>query len=288
MARTTWIVLDMNYLCYRAFFSMGNLSWQEEPTGVIFGVMKDIEKLQEEIGSTEMVYCFDHGKGLREQAYPWYKETRRKRKLDEEQYSNLEKFRSQVEKLKMEYLDKMGFGNIFFQKGYEADDIIASVVNQLDNNEKAVIVSADKDLYQLLSNRVSIFGPQTKIRTTKEMFVREYGIFPREWPRVKAIAGCSTDDIPGIRGVGEKTAALFLNGGMSKTHSKYKEIKKFCASPDYIRNLSLVRLPYAGTNNYVPVEDTQNTQKRWNAIAERLGMKSLVNGDSARGTSLED
>lgn len=286
-----WLLLDMNYLCYRAHYAMGGrLSFEGEPTATVFGVLKDIKKLPVELNADGLVFCFDHGKQLREALLPSYKSTRRKRKMEDDEAVALEGMKSQVDKLKFEYLEKMGHQNVFFQKGYEADDIIASVVHNLDDDEWVTIVSADKDLLQLLQKKkVRMYNPANQTMTTYKKFREEWGIEPARWVDVKSIAGCSTDDIPGLKGIGEKTAAKFLRGEVPKHHANYKAISDYFSHHDFSLAKRLVRLPFGGCNNFVPVkDDLKETDAGLERLAKRLGMESLVSTGGARGVTLDN
>jgi 5'-3' exonuclease len=162
---------------------------------------------------------------------------------------------------------------VFYQDGYEADDIIASVCDNTPAKDEVVVVSGDKDLLQLLSARVFVWQPtHRQVMTVKSFQDRYYGLHPQHWARVKAIAGCSTDDVPGVKGVGDATAAKFLMG--LKTN-KADEIEAWLVSNQYRKNLDLVRLPYTGTPDYPPVQDMVDT-RRWRKLTTRLGMKSLA------------
>src|SRR6185436_3339106 len=132
------------------------------------------------------------------------------------------------------------------QDGYEADDLNASICHAHPKRRK-VIVSADSDLYQLLQDNwprkgsTRVYHPITQITLDAGGFEIRYGINPQQWARLKAIAGCSSDEIPGVPGVGEKTAAKFLqgNGGPRSVGIAF-EAKLIN------RNLQLTTLPFPG------------------------------------------
>lgn len=267
-----WLVLDVNYLCYRAFHSTGQLSFNEEPTGVTFGVLREIKYLETRFGSSNMVFCFDHGKGLREKKYSWYKEGRRNKKYTEEEEVQRAGLQSQIRKLKINYLSDLGYRNIMFQDGYEADDMIASVVAGIPIPNRIVIVSADHDLYQLLSYRTSMYNPSSKATLTEEGFKKEFGVETTQWPMVKAIAGCKSDGIPGIPGVAEKTACQYLSGNLKKTSVKYGKIE---AGRDVrLRNMPLVSLPYPGAKPFKPQRD-EIDPTAWANLIDELGFSSF-------------
>lgn len=267
-----FLLFDVNFLAHRAFHSTGGLSNNGDPTGVLFGVFRAFDELQDRFATNRVAFCFDHGRGLREQACPFYKESRRKRTLTEQQDAALQGFRHQVEKLKFEYLNRMGYKNINYKTGYEADDVIAAIIKGNKNNE-FIIISADHDLYQLLSQNVSMWNPITHTLMTKVSFKKKYGITPRQWIAVKAIAGCSSDDIPGVRGVGETTAIKYIRGELAGTSAAYKNIQ--AAAETIAANYPLIELPYSGLKTIPLLEDNLDIQQK-HRVYRMLGFRSMM------------
>ncbi len=264
----TWLVLDANYLCYRILYTMG----KDLVQGVVFGFLQDIVHLRDLHNTSRFVFCFDSKFSKRLEEYPNYKRTRRECLLDEECRRTREDMRDQIQELRRELLPRLGFQNVLCQKGYEADDLIASVCQRSLADDGAIIVSSDHDLLQLLAGNIRLWNPHKGKTTTLQSFWKQWGIEPAQWPHVKAIAGCYTDDIEGVKGIGEITAARWVVGKL-KGGSKANE--KILAGMDiFKRNLPLVKLPYEGTNSFVLREDDV-THKKWNDIAEDLGMRSL-------------
>lgn len=273
----TWLLLDTNYLAWRSFHSTGGLSYRGEATGVIYGIMRDIKRFQEIHQTDRIAFCFDHGKNKRLEIDPDYKSGRRKKyeNATEEEKEALRGMREQIQKLKTEYLPELGFKNIFYQNGYEADDMIASVVRsyilQKDSRE-AIIVSADKDLYQLLGPQVLMWNPTTQQPYTETCLVDEFGVEASQWAKVKAMAGCATDDVQGLAGVGEKTACKYILNQLKPSSLAYSQIR---ANKEKIKkNLQLVELPLLGTKELKPIKD-ETTDEAWQKITEKLGFKSL-------------
>lgn len=280
----TWLVLDCDYLCYRALYAFPKLALDGVGTGVIFGFMRDIVNLQETHNTSRFVFCFDHGQSVRCKLFPDYKFKRRfiGEEQNEEKELVLEGLRRQRIKLKKEYLSTIGYKNVCYQKGYEADDVIASVVQSIPSDDVAIIVSSDKDLYQLLGDNgfhshreVVIWNPVKHKPYTVQSLAKEYGVAPIQWPYVKAIAGCSTDDIPGVPGVGEKTAAKFLRGEIKKGSETDKKITDWLEHGGWKRNLELVTLPYAGTRRFDLADDAFSADG-WRQVCEENGLKSLI------------
>lgn len=282
----TWLALDMSFLAYRALHTTGELEFGGDPTGVIFGVLRDIPVFQERFGTQDMIFCFDYGKGLREQKYPSYKETRRKRVYTDEQNEMRDGLRSQLDKLRTQYLEDLGYGNVFWQNGYEADDIMASVAKNLSHEDRMICVSADTDLWQLLSFQTACYNPITKKFLTAREFRSEWGIDPDDWREVKALSGCPTDDVAGIDGVGPKTAAKYCRGELRPNAPTRVKIYEFTRTDQYRMNLELVSLPYPQTVQFTPRPDAKPDPAAWDRLCEKLGMSSLVGADD-RGSVRE-
>ncbi|MBU0846516.1 hypothetical protein KKH23_04950 [Patescibacteria group bacterium] len=268
------LVLDVPYLCHRAYHAMGGLVYDDAGTGAIFGVLRDIVALQDSFRTGRCVFAFDLGLGLRRKILPTYKNSRRTRyrEAPEEEQAARRDFHGQVRLLREEYLPAAGFRNVFAAKGFEADDIIASVVAELPQDEQAIIVGSDQDLWQCLRPNVWCWNPQKRKAYTIELFQAAWGLEPEQWADVKAYAGCSTDDVPGVPGVGETTAAKWLRGELGE-HTK--AARKLDAARDvYERNIELVRLPFLGTPTFALRQDDV-TEEQWQDLADRLGMKSI-------------
>lgn len=268
-----YLLIDSNYLAHRSFHVMGGLSYRGGPTGVIYGVLRDIQALRDRFATDNLVFCWDHGRSRRELDYRFYKETRRSRTYTVEQMTALTGLHTQIKQLKETVLPDLGFKNNFYSEGFEGDDIIASICAGFDNGTSATIVSGDSDLYQLLTSRVNYFNPRGSETITRSTFKHRYGIPPTLWARVKAIAGCDSDDISGVQGVGEKTAIKYLKGELDEKCEAFKKIEK--AKTFIARNLKLTLLPYEGCPDYDLREQPPISAKTWKSVTMRFGMVSL-------------
>lgn len=270
----TWLLIDTNYLAWRSFFAMGQLSFNDMPTGMIFGVLREVLQLQDMFATQRVVFAFDHGPLIRKDMCPSYKSSRAQayETADKEERRTMHELRHQIFLLRDELLHEIGFRNVFHAKGFEADDIIASLCENLKDNQEGIIVSSDSDLLQCISDRVMVWNISQKQMVNRDSFVKTYGIQPAQWCDVKAMAGCKTDDIKGIKGIGIKTAAKFIAGSLPSNHKSFTKILK--NGKRWKKNLRLVKLPMSDCPTFTFKKDKVTPQK-WNRIAKRFGMRSL-------------
>ncbi len=272
MKKKLWLILDVNYLCWRNFYAMKGLQHEGELTGVVYGFLRDICTFREIHQTHHLAFCFDSAWSWRVDEYPAYKSSRKSNWTEEEKERHSQ-MRKQIRLLRDDFLPAIGFTNILHQQGAEADDVIASVCNHLLYPEEAIIVSTDKDLYQLISHRVRMWNPKG-VMIDQRVFFKEYGIDPVQWHCVKAIAGCHTDDIAGVSGVGDKTAAKFLSGKLSQASQTYRSI--LASEEIWKRNLSLVKLPHQNCREFFLTSSDNISREGWREVCKRIGAKSLM------------
>ena len=202
------IMVDGNNLLFRSYYATaytGNFMRNSKgfPTNGLYGFTNMINKIVNEEKPTYMIVAFDKGKTFRHSEYTEYKGGR-----DE----TPEELKVQFP-LAKELLTHMGI-KYYEIDNYEADDIIGTFSKycEIDPNYEGLIVSSDKDLLQLISDEVEIKLLKQKdyIRYNKTSFKEEYGIEPIKVIDLKALMGDSSDNIPGVKGIGEKTALKLL------------------------------------------------------------------------------
>jgi DNA polymerase-1 len=250
-------------------------------TGVIYGFFRQILVLSETFQTAKFIFCWDGQKYLRKQIYPEYKASRAKQDLTPEEKQELELAYMQFEQIHTDILPALGFNNNFRLHGYEADDIIAYIVKQYEENW--VVVSSDADLYQLL-DYCKMYLQKKKMYYTKQHLQNEYGIKPAQWSEVKALAGCATDSVQGIRGIGEKTAANYVSGCLSMTTKKYKDIVDEFNKGDsslITRNRKLVTLPMQGFPGVELVTDSMVYWSDFEMMCHQFGFSSFLTGTMA-------
>jgi DNA polymerase-1 len=202
-----WMLIDGNSIAYRAFFAMPPLTNSAGlHTNAIYGFTTMLLKLLEEEQPTHILVAFDAGKvTFRHEGYTEYKGGREKTPSElSEQFPVLK-----------ELIQSFGIAQ-FELPGYEADDIIGTLTKLADEKEvDAIVVSGDKDMLQLASERVTIAltrkGVSEVDRYQPNEIMEKYGLKPLQIIDLKGLMGDASDNIPGIPGVGEKTALKMLH-----------------------------------------------------------------------------
>ena len=262
-------LIDVSNLAYRSFYAMRGLEAEGVGTAVLYGVLRDIIQLRERFGEGEFLFAFDRGSLLRKKLCPEYKEKRRAEEDDEKKAARQEVF-NQIKELRTNVLPSLGYQNLIGFKGYEADDVIAGACEAYPTARK-LVVGSDGDLYQLLSTRTSIWSPVKKTLITKETFEAKYGIDPSLWGMVKAIAGCTSDNVQGVPSVGDVTAVKYVTGLMT-SGAKYDSIVKSRELID--RNLRLVQLPFEGLPK-IEIKRSRVDREAWKMILRRHKITTL-------------
>ena len=203
------LILDGNSVINRAFFGVRPLTTREGLyTNAIYGFLNILEKVEKEEQPEAVCVAFDlHGPTFRHLKYDGYKATR---------HGMPEELAMQMPVMK-DVLRAMNIP-IYECQGWEADDIIGTVGRICSNNEwECVVVTGDRDSLQLIDENVHIKlviskpGQTTATLYDKAKFEEEYGFEPKKLIDLKALMGDSSDNIPGVKGIGEKTALNLLH-----------------------------------------------------------------------------
>ncbi len=227
-------VIDGSSFIFRAYFAIkGHLSNRKGlPTKAIFGFTQMLLKLLREMDPKYVVICFDaKGPTFRHQIFEAYKANRPP--VPDDLSVQIPYIREIAEAFGVPILEI---------PGYEADDLIASIVTKLDH--PVVIVGGDKDLFPLVSERVIIWDPMKDEIIDVEAIKRRFGVEPAKLLDVRALAGDSTDNIPGVPGVGEKTALklISLYGSLEEVLKHAPEIKQKRLRENLLRFAEQARL----------------------------------------------
>ena len=219
------ILIDGNNLVFRSYYATayrGSILRNSKgfPTNALYGFINMLNKIIEEEKPHYMMIAFDKGKTFRHEKYESYKDGRRETPDDL-------KLQFPVAK---EIAKAMGI-KCFETDGYEADDIIGTFAKEVDLNKDFIstIISSDKDLLQLISNdnEVKLLKTNDYIRMDKNTFFDTYGFEPVHMIDLKAIMGDSSDNIPGVKGIGEKGAIKLIQdyGTLEEVYNHIDEIK---------------------------------------------------------------
>ena len=202
------ILVDGNNLLFRSYFAtayQGVIMKNSKgfPTNALYGFINMMNKIIKDENPSYIMVAFDKGKTFRHDKYDDYKAGRA---------AMPDELKLQFPKAK-EVLQAMGI-KYFEIDNYEADDIIGTLAKRVDEEDQfvATIVSSDKDLLQLISDEVvvKLLKSSDHIMMTKDEFKNTYGLDPIKMIDLKALMGDSSDDIPGVKGIGEKTAIKLL------------------------------------------------------------------------------
>ena len=219
------VLIDGHSILNRAFYGLPDLTNSEGlHTNAVYGFLNIMTKILEEEKPQYLTVAFDlHAPTFRHKMYDAYKGTRKPMP---------EELRQQVPVIK-EVLQAMGV-TIISQEGYEADDLLGTIARRSEEKGMDVtIVSGDRDLLQLATDKVLIRIPKTRGGKTviedyhTQQVIETYKVTPLQIIELKALMGDTADNIPGIPGVGEKTAAKIIGefGTIENAHEHLEEIK---------------------------------------------------------------
>ena len=220
---TPIILIDGSSYLYRAFFACPPLTNAKgEPTGAIFGVINMIRSLINQYNPTHIAVVFDaKGGSFRNEIYSEYKATRE---------AMPENLRPQIEPIHT-ILKAMGLPLLCIE-GVEADDVIGTLARQAERENLDVLISTgDKDMAQLVSDKITLINTMNNAVLDPKGVMDKFGVPPEKIIDYLALRGDSSDNIPGVPGVGEKTAQSLL--------TEFTSVKDIYARLDDIEKLSI-------------------------------------------------
>ncbi|WP_053636400.1 DNA polymerase I [Streptomyces sp. XY152] len=223
--RPRLMLMDGHSLAYRAFFALPAENFTTatgQPTNAIYGFASMLANTLRDEAPTHFAVAFDVSrKTWRSEEFTEYKANRSK---------TPDEFKGQVE-LIGELLDAM-HADRFAVEGFEADDVIATLATRAEaEGFEVLIVTGDRDSFQLVSEHTTVLYPTKGVseltRFTPEKVVEKYGLTPAQYPDFAALRGDPSDNLPGIPGVGEKTAAKWINqfGSFAELVERVDEVK---------------------------------------------------------------
>ena len=206
--KPTLMLLDGNSLAFRAFYALPAENFKTQgglTTNAVYGFTAMLINLLRDEQPSHIAAAFDVSRQtFRKEKYPEYKEGRS---------ATPDEFRGQIDITK-EVLGALGI-TVLAEAGYEADDIIATLATQAQSEgHRVLIVTGDRDSLQLVSDDVTVLYPRKGVseltRFTPEAVQEKYGLSPNQYPDFAALRGDPSDNLPGIPGVGEKTATKWI------------------------------------------------------------------------------
>ncbi len=200
----TITIIDTFGFFFRSYYALPPLRNSEGfPTGLLTGFVNLIDSLHRDHQTDYIVFALDSkGKGFRNELFSLYKANRQP--PPEDLVKQLP--------IAIEWIEKMGFANLS-KDGFEADDVIATITNMAKvQGIRVRIVSHDKDLYQLIDDgKVVLVDTVKKIEVDAEACAEKFGVQPENFINYQAIVGDSSDNVPGVKGIGAKGAAALVN-----------------------------------------------------------------------------
>jgi DNA polymerase-1 len=206
------LIIDGTNIFYRAYVVNPSLSNSGLPVGGLVGFLKSLQKLIREMKPTKVFVCWDGagGSSRRRSVVSSYKEGRKAIRLNRSTGVSLSLEEENQSKLRQimrlfEYLDNLPLIQLMHD-GVEADDMISILCQELRGEQK-IIVSSDKDFYQLLDDETIIYRPVQAVFKTKKDIVDEFQIHPNNFALARAVSGDKSDNLQGVKGAGLKTLA---------------------------------------------------------------------------------
>jgi len=218
------LIIDGLNLFIRNWSAVPSMNANGEPNGGVVGSLRSIKMLVRDMNPSDVIVVWD-GKGgaqKRRDMYSGYKDGRKpklNRQYDfESQEQSSKNMGDQYLKLR-QMIDMIGVTQIEID-AVEADDVIAFICTSIFHAAQKIIVSSDRDFFQLVDKNTLVYSPTKKVLHTTAEVKNVYGVLPGNYIYVKALTGDGSDNIKGIKGIGEKTAAKlfpFLNDHPSDT-----------------------------------------------------------------------
>ncbi|MFE9811890.1 DNA polymerase I [Streptomyces sp. NPDC005548] len=285
--RPRLMLMDGHSLAYRAFFALPAENFTTatgQPTNAIYGFASMLANTLRDEAPTHFAVAFDVSrKTWRSEEFTEYKANRSK---------TPDEFKGQVE-LIGELLDAM-HAQRFAVDGFEADDIIATLATQAEaEGFDVLIVTGDRDSFQLVSEHTTVLYPTKGVseltRFTPEKVVEKYGLTPAQYPDFAALRGDPSDNLPGIPGVGEKTAAKWINqfGSFADLVERADEVKGK-AGQNLRDHLEAVKLNRRLTEMVKDVELPRTVTDLERAAYDRKALAMVLDTLEIRNPSLRE
>jgi DNA polymerase-1 len=283
-------IVDAANFLYRAFFAIPGLRAPDgTPTNAVYGFANMLNKLVREEQPDAILIALDaRGKNFRHERYPEYKGTRDAQ--PEDLSAQLPIFRELVEAWGLPAVEVEGF---------EADDVIATVVAQRPKGTEVVVVSTDKDLMQLVGDGVELVDTMKDRRYGPEEVEARFGVPPEQVLDLRALVGDSSDNIPGVKGIGEKGAAkliaewgdlenLLAHAGEVKAKRAREALEAHADDARLSRDLAMLRDDAPLPLDLADLPGPHPDREKLLELYRRLGFTRLVDSLSAAAAAAGD
>lgn len=262
----TVFLMDGSSYIHRAYHAIRNLANSKGfPTNASFGFAKMVLKLLREKAPEYLAIVFDtRGPTFRHKIYPDYKANRPP--MADDMSVQIPVIKSIVKNLNIKMIEK---------EGYEADDIIGTLARESEEKGfQVVMVTGDKDFRQLVTPNVSMLDTMKDVVTDHAFLKKTYGFEPVKFIDVMGLSGDSTDNIPGVPGVGEKTAVELVRefGSFEAVYDNIEEIKKKKLKENLrkFREEAVLSRKLVTIDRFVPVEDSVDKLKVGKPFGDEL------------------
>ena len=227
------ILVDGSGYIFRAFYALPPMSREDgTPVNAVFGFTSMLLKLSEDMEGENILVVFDAARTtFRNEIYKEYKANRSE--PPEELVPQFDLIKKATTAIGLKSLEV---------ENYEADDIIATYVKiAKKENIETLVISSDKDLMQLIQDGVSLYDPMKNIKIGPEAVFEKFGVSPDKVIDVQALAGDSSDNVPGVPGIGVKTASQLINeyGSLEKLLDNASSIKQEKRRESLLNNAEL-------------------------------------------------
>lgn len=191
------VLIDTFGFLFRSFYALPPLKNKDGfPTGLLMGFANLLMNVYKDRSIDYVIFALEGKDNHRKKIYPQYKATRQE--LPQDLTLQLP--------IAMSWIEKMGLVSVSID-GYEADDIIASLSKKAtEQGYNVEIWSHDKDLYQLINENVCLFDPIKKVQIKEEQCFLKFGVYPKDFVEYQSLVGDSSDNVPGVNGIGPTTA----------------------------------------------------------------------------------
>lgn len=259
----------LGYLCfYSALRKYGEGNTENIRLDTIYSFLSRLQGIASRFKTNRFIFCWDSKPTVRLKLCPEYKKDR----YDSEDKRAIQNVFLEIE---TEILPSIGFNNNLKWEGFEADDILATLAKKVKPTTPLVLETVDCDLYQCLTSNVVFHSPKryTGQLMTVSKFIQKYGIQPKQWVEVKAIAGCQSDKVAGVPGVGDITALKYLTGKLKKHHKTFFSIVE---NPAIIqKNRLLVTLPHPDAPKELKLVANTLTIEKIIKMADKFGFETF-------------